>query len=81
MENLDQAFDDLGKVLIHSTKMSHTTVVVTAAAILEHDFERCIKTKMRPLKKDMENRLFGGGGYGPISSFAAKIDLAYALVT
>jgi Domain of unknown function (DUF4145) len=58
-------------------KMSHATVVVTAASILDVELKRCIKTKMRSLDKKTEKRLFRG--YGPLSSFAAKIDLAYAL--
>jgi hypothetical protein len=32
---------------------------------------------MRPLDKKLAGRLFKG--YGPLSSFSAKIDLAYAL--
>src|SRR5215469_7700297 len=32
---------------------------------------------MRPLSRDMKDRLFDG--YGPLANFAAKIDLAFAL--
>ena len=46
-------------------------------AAIEYDLERCLIRKFRPLNARMKNRLFGA--YGPISSFAAKIDMAYAL--
>jgi hypothetical protein len=59
------------------TQYTHTTAVVTAAAGLEGMLELAIRSKMRPLKQKMTERLFEG--YGPLSSFAAKIDLAYAL--
>ena len=45
-------------------------------SIIEYDLERSIKYKFRPLSNKMTKRLFDDG---PISSFAAKIDLAYAL--
>jgi DNA-binding MltR family transcriptional regulator len=73
---LDKAFDEFVSAVKLSSHLSHTAVVVTAAAILEDALEQCLKKKMRPLTKSMEIRLFQA--YGPIGTLAAKIDLAYA---
>jgi hypothetical protein len=75
-ERLNKALGEFVSSVRISTRLSHTAVVVTAAAILEDVLEQCLKKKMRPLKSSKERRLFAA--YGPISTFAAKIDLAYA---
>jgi hypothetical protein len=54
----------------------HTGVVLQCAAVLENNLERAFKKKMRPLSKKMEKRLYDS--YGPVSTFAAKIDFAFA---
>jgi DNA-binding MltR family transcriptional regulator len=51
--------------------------VLVAASILDTELERALKATMRPLDKKITGRLFKG--YGPLGSFSAKIDLAYAL--
>src|SRR5258707_147607 len=51
--------------------------VLKAIAIFEDVLQACLEGCMRPLTATMRARLFTG--YGPISSFAAKTDIAYAL--
>jgi hypothetical protein len=75
--SIDETFSNLAKGLIASRKMSHSAVVLTASSILEYDLERSLKAAMRPLNKYMEERIFEG--YGPLSSFSAKIDMAFAM--
>jgi hypothetical protein len=58
-------------------RMTHAAVVVTAAAILDQALERALKTQMPGLTKNLAKKLFDD--FGPLSSFAAKIDLAHAL--
>jgi hypothetical protein len=77
MADLKESTSNLANGLIRAHRMSHASVVVTAAAILEHDLERGIKTRLRPLDKAMTRRLFGA--YSPLGTLAAKIDMAYAL--
>jgi hypothetical protein len=77
MPDLKDAFAKLRDSIARSEKQGHAAIVVRLTSILEYDLERSIKRKFRSLNKDKRNRLFEG--YGPLSSFAAKIDLAYAL--
>jgi hypothetical protein len=51
--------------------------VPKAIAVFEDVLQTCLEGRMRPLTPRMRARLFNG--YGPISSFAAKTDIAYAL--
>ncbi len=51
--------------------------VLKAIAIFEDALQECVQGCMRPLTSRMRARLFEG--YGPISSMAAKTDIAYAL--
>jgi hypothetical protein len=50
---------------------------LVASARLEAAVERGLLIKMRPLSKTRRANLFEG--YGPLASFAGKIDIAYAL--
>jgi hypothetical protein len=77
MVDLKKSTSNLANALIQAHRMSHASVVVSAAAILEHDLERGIKTRLRPLDNTMTRRIFGA--YSPLGTFAAKIDMAYAL--
>ncbi len=71
----------LGKTIaegfIHSQRMSHAGIVVTAAAILDQALEEAIKTKLPTLGKKLSKKIFED--FGALSSFSAKIDIAYAL--
>jgi DNA-binding MltR family transcriptional regulator len=56
---------------------THAEVAIVGAAMIEEQLLRALLTKMRRLSRDMHKRLFDG--YGPLSSFSGKIDVAYAL--
>jgi hypothetical protein len=75
--DLEAAFKKFAESIIRNEKQRHAAIVVRLNSILEYDLERAIKRKFRPLHKDMRKRLFDA--YGPLSTFAAKIDIAYAL--
>jgi hypothetical protein len=70
---------NFGNALMSVIRHTHASVVMMAVAILEYQLERAIKTKMHHLNGSMNKRLFEG--YGPLSTFAAKIDVAYVLDT
>jgi hypothetical protein len=57
---------------------THAGVAIVAAAIIDEQLLRALLTKMRPLSAKLRKRLFEG--YGPLSSFAAKIDLSNWLI-
>jgi hypothetical protein len=64
--------------VISKFRMSNAAVVIWLAGILEYDLERCLKYKIRrPISGAFSNELFGS--YRPLSTFSAKIDMAYAL--
>jgi hypothetical protein len=48
-----------------------------STTVLEDWVAAAIKTKMRHLSKTLDARIFRG--YGPLSTFSAKIDIGYAL--
>ena len=52
-------------------------IALTVGARLDAALERALLAKMRKLSEAQRTNLFDG--YGPLSSFAAKIDVAYAL--
>ena len=55
----------------------HPGFVLLSASIVENGLQSAILAKMRPLSNNFKNRLFDG--YGPLSSFSSKIDVAFAL--
>jgi hypothetical protein len=77
MVDLRTPFSNLAHSIIAAERQSHAAIVVRLASVLDYDLERCIKCKFRPLNKKMINQLFGL--YCPLSTFAAKIDIAFAL--
>jgi DNA-binding MltR family transcriptional regulator len=57
---------------------SHAGHALLSAAILDQELRTAILKKMRPgLSAKKQERIFVG--FGPLSEFAAKIELAYAL--
>ena len=52
-------------------------IALTVGARLDAALERALLAKMRKLSEAQRTTLFDG--YGPLSSFAAKIDVGYAL--
>jgi hypothetical protein len=77
MPDLKEAFAKLADSVIRSERQGHAAIVVQLTSILEFDLDRSIRWKLRPLNKEMRKRLFDG--YGPLSTFAGKIDFAFAL--
>jgi hypothetical protein len=61
-------------VLITFTDSHHALIEASA---LDNAVELALLTKMRRLSRDMKDKIFDG--YGPLSTFAGKIDIAYAL--
>lgn len=57
--------------------MTHAGIALMGAAICDQQLQEALLTRMRKLRPALEKSLFFG--YGPLSSFSAKIDLAYAL--
>ena len=58
-------------------EFAHPGLVMIYSAALRRALQAAILSKMRPLSNNFKTRLFDG--YGPIASFSAQIDLAYAL--
>ncbi len=56
---------------------THAGVALAGAAIIEQGLERVLLSRMRKLNRAKRDRLFEG--YGPLSTFSAKIDVAFAL--
>jgi hypothetical protein len=77
MPDPKKAPGSLGDAITRLLRDSHGSHVMQFTAILEYDLERCLVQKFRPLNRAQHKRLFEA--YGPLSSFAAKIDLAFAL--
>ncbi len=77
MADIGEMIADLLKKIGEQGERTHAAFVLSSTSVLEAALQSAIQTKFRPLDKTMTERLFEG--YGPISSFAAKIDLAYAL--
>jgi DNA-binding MltR family transcriptional regulator len=72
-----EKFEELMGVLRDSAQRSETAHAVVAAARVENWLQAAILTRMRAgLSKTVRERLFKG--YGPLSSFSGKIDIAYA---
>jgi DNA-binding MltR family transcriptional regulator len=62
--------------LRETERTTHHGVVITAAAQIDSLLEKLLLAHMRTLNSKEWKKLFRG--YGPISTFSAKIDLAYA---
>jgi len=77
MPDLKKASSTLADSIIAVGRQTHGTIVMQLTAMLEYDLERCLVRKFRPLNRKLKKGLFEA--YGPLSSFAAKIDLAFAL--
>jgi DNA-binding MltR family transcriptional regulator len=77
MNNLSEQITELISNIRAFQARTHAEIGLVGAAIIEQQLLRALLTKMRPLSGEMKKRLFDG--YGPLSSFSAKIDLSYAL--
>jgi hypothetical protein len=61
----------------HVGRLSESGTVLVATSLLDTELERAIKAIMRPLNSELKGKLFKG--YGPLATFSARIDIAYAL--
>lgn len=73
----DSTKTTLGEAISALGRQGHVSIVMMLTSTLEYDLERCLLRTFQPLNKGMNKRLFGA--YGPAGTFAAKIDLAFAL--
>lgn len=71
----DKPFD-LTEYIAILAKVGDSGHVLLTSAIVEEWLEVVLLTAMRDLSNHLAGKLFAG--YGPLSSFAAKIDVAYA---
>jgi DNA-binding MltR family transcriptional regulator len=77
MTDIDTAIKTLVEGILHQNRMTHSGIVIAAAAILDNQLERALKRAMRPLSNNMYERLFDS--FRPLNSFSSKIVMAYAL--
>jgi DNA-binding MltR family transcriptional regulator len=77
MFNIDKAVGDLAWGLVHQRRMTHSGIVIAAAAILDEHLGHALKRAMQPLSTRMYERLFDS--LGPLSTFSNKIAMARAL--
>jgi DNA-binding MltR family transcriptional regulator len=77
MDNSDDIVTRFDNIMENFGKNFDAQLAILVAAKLEESLKEALLTKMRPINHEIKKRLFEG--YGPLSGFAAKIDLAYAL--
>ena len=77
MNNLSDSINEFIASIRRVQARTHAEIGIVAAAIIEEKLAEALLTKMRPLSGEMKKRLFDG--YGPLSSFSAKIDFSFAL--
>src|SRR5262249_17796029 len=77
MNNLSDQVTDLFTKIKQLQARTHAEIGIVGAAIIEEKLARSLLKKMRPLGRSIEKQIFDG--YGPLSSFSAKIDISYAL--
>jgi len=67
---------DLADAVKEVLKKTHASTVLTVVSRLEESLARIIQGNMPNLTGNKKSELFEG--YGPLSSFASKIEIAYA---
>ena len=72
---LREATNRIVAVALEAERRAQGTVVLTWAARLENLLQNLLIAAMRPTSQNQRDRLFEG--YGPLSSFSAKIEIAY----
>ena len=68
---------DIGQLLLNLGRNGHAAYSVWTAAVLDDALDRLLTLYMPKLSKNLHKKLFTG--YGPLSSFSARIDIAYSL--
>ena len=77
MTNADGSKRSLSELFTEVWRQTHPMVVMTVVSVLDYELVRSITKKMPNLDKEINKRLFRG--YGPLSTFSSRIDIAYAL--
>jgi hypothetical protein len=70
---------DVGQRLAMALRAEDYKADMLSANLLEYMLKKAIITKFIPLGNDPLESIFSDGGNGPLSTFSAKIKLAYAL--
>src|SRR5437762_2283167 len=76
MARSEEHVDNIAAQLLALHRRTHAGTVIAPSAQIENVLEKLLLVHMRSLTKKEHTRLFRG--YGPLSSFAAKTDMAYA---
>ena len=58
-------------------EQTHASGVLAVVSIIDYDLQRCIECKFRKINSALTHKLFRG--YGPLSTFSARIDVDYVL--
>ena len=77
MSKLDDSLNSLAVGIRKVFKQTHAGVALSGAALVDQALEVTLVGRMPQLNRAMHDKLFQG--YGPLSSFSAKIDVAFAL--
>ena len=77
MTQSDKLIENITAQLLALHRRTHAGTVIAASTKIENVLEKLLLAYMRSLTKKEHARLFQS--YGPLSSFAAKTDMAYAL--
>lgn len=64
------------ELIQHTALQAHSGVVLVRTSVLDANLEILIQLRMPNLSNRLREKLFEG--YGPVATFSAKIDIAYA---
>jgi DNA-binding MltR family transcriptional regulator len=67
----------LAEAIVALSGLTHAGSALVMAAKLDDELQKLLLIQMQPISNRLAERLFTG--YGPLASFAAKIDVCYAL--
>ena len=67
---------DLSDLVLNLGKRASASAALVSGAIVEEWLQKILLLRMRPVSNRLAKRIFDR--YGPLSTFAAKIDIAYA---
>jgi DNA-binding MltR family transcriptional regulator len=77
MPDIGDLIKDLFDKIHFQTQRTHAGVAIATAAILDNHLELALKAAMLPMSKRAYSELFDS--FRPLSTFSAKIRMAYAL--
>ncbi|MCF3628642.1 MltR family transcriptional regulator [Thalassospiraceae bacterium LMO-SO8] len=77
MATKEHSQEDIAKILLDLGRNGHAAHAIWVASNIEENLSNLLFLCMPNLSKRLREKLFTG--YGPLGSFSAKIDIAYAL--